>query len=233
VLIALSDGWRDYLLNLAPDLPVVVVPNPIERDMAALADRPREIADRCTVLFVGSLIRRKGILDALRAVPLVRDQAPDVEFVFAGGAELDGEREEIAQARRTAEAVGGVHFPGIVTGQAKIDLFTRAGIFLLPSYNENLPIVVLEALAAGLPLVVTPVGALPEILTEGVNALFFEPGDVEGLAACVARLARDPALRARMGAANRDAFCRDYQPEAVLARIEALYNQLLERDSLA
>ena len=232
VMIALSESWRRYLLDLAPGLNVVVVPNTVEADIAALAEAPPhtpgESADAaCTILFMGSLGSRKGLFDALKAVPLVREQAPQAHFVFAGGPELGAEREQVEQAQAQAIAAGGVDFPGIVTGQAKLDLFAGADVFLLPSYQENFPISVLEAMAAGLPLVVTPVGALPEVLEEGRNAFFVSPGDVQALANRLVRLARDPALRQAMGAANRELFRRDYAPEVILAKIEALYERVL------
>jgi glycosyltransferase involved in cell wall biosynthesis len=164
----------------------------------------------------------------LKAVPVVRKQAPDVEFVLVGGVEVGAEREKVEQAQAEALAAGGVTFPGIVTGQPKATLFAESDVFILPSYNENFPIAVLEAMAAGLPLVVTPVGALPEVLEEGRNCFFVEPGDCEALADRIVRLAHDPELRYLMGSANLSLYLEKFAPEVMLGKIEDLYNSLLK-----
>ncbi len=232
VMIALSEGWRQYLLEIMPGKPVVVVPNTVSADFAALTDSPPLPKDptTCAILFVGSLGSRKGVLDILKAIPLVQAQIPGVCFVFVGGLEFGAERAVVEQARQALPSQDGVTFTGIVTGQTKRDLFAAADIFILPSHSENFPIAVLEAMAAGLPLVVTPVGALPEVLEEGRNAFFIPPGDHVALANRLVRLARDPALRQTMGQANRELFRREYFPDVILERIGNLYESVLAGD---
>ncbi len=232
VMIALSEGWRQYLLEIVPGKHVIVVPNTVSADFAALAEGlplPKD-PTTCAILFVGSLGSRKGVLDTLKAIPLVQAQIPGVCFVFVGGLEFGAERAIIEQARQALPSQDGVTFTGIITGQSKRDLFAAADIFILPSHSENFPIAVLEAMAAGLPLVVTPVGALPEVLEEGRNAFFIQPGDHAALADRLIRLARDPALRQTMGAANRELFRREYLPDVILKRIERLYEAVLAGD---
>jgi glycosyltransferase involved in cell wall biosynthesis len=232
VVITLSDGWRRYLHEqVSPRLRVEVVPNTVDADFAGLA-RQIDISapksgDRCKVLFVGSLGTRKGVLDILKAAPLVRQQAPQVEFTLVGGLEVGAERQIIEQAQAEALAAGGVDFPGIVTGQPKLALFREADVFVLPSYKENFPISVLEAMAAGLPLVVTAVGALPEVLEEGTHCFFVQPGDAQALAERIVRLAQQPETRRKMGAANHALYQQSFAPEVILVKIEQLYNTLL------
>lgn len=72
-----------------------------------------------------------------------------------------------------------------MTGREKVDLFQSAMIYILPSYGENLPFSLLEAMALGLPVVTTPVGAIPEIVKDGQNGFLVEPGDVRALASSV------------------------------------------------
>ena len=102
-------------------------------------------------------------------------------------------------------------------------LFEEADIFILPSYFENFPIAVLEAMAAGLPLIVTPVGALPEVLNEGEHCLFIKAGDIDGLADRLKQLVAAPEQRAAMGAANAALFRQEFDRPAILAKIEHAY----------
>lgn len=229
-VVVLSAGWRDYLLaEVDPRLRTEVVANPIEHDFAEWAKGfERDYGrDPCTVLFVGRLALIKGILDAFAAVPLVLAEAPGTRFLFAGPPPADRERTRIEAARALLPAGGGAEFPGIVSGKAKRDCFARADCLILPSSHENLPITVLEAMACGLPLVVTPVGALPEFLADGEQALLVDPGDSQALAGTVLSLARDAALRRRLGEAARRLYRERFETERILAEIERVYREAL------
>ncbi len=98
-----------------------------------------------------------------------------------------------------------------------------ARIYLLPSYNEGLPMSVLEAMAAGLPVITTPVGGIPEAVTDGVEGFLVQPGDVDALAGRLAQLLRDDALTQQMGAAARRKIEQTFSAEAILPHIDALY----------
>jgi glycosyltransferase involved in cell wall biosynthesis len=231
-VIALSEGWRRFLLESVSDrLNVVVVPNTIETDFARWAERVERPAGRSgvMVLYLGRLWSRKGVVDSLRAAPRVRERAPGTRFVFAGEPTNVADREEIERACAAAGGEG-IEFPGAVSGDAKRRLFAEADIFLLPSFVENQPIAVLEAMAAGLPLVVTPVGSMPEFLEEGRNALFVQPGDPEEIASKLTELAARPELRRSMGEANRAKFRDEFGPERMVARLETIYRSLLDGD---
>jgi glycosyltransferase involved in cell wall biosynthesis len=229
VMIALSDGWKRFLLEtVSRQLNVVVVPNTVDPDFAQWADRRESPAahNAMTVLYVGRLGARKGVLDALRAAPRVRERFPEIRFIFAGDAVTEADRREIDEAR-AASGSKGIEFPGAVSGERKRELFARADIFILPSYVENQPISVLEAMAAGLPLVVCPVGSIPEFLVDGQNALFVRPGHPEELAASLIELAARPDLRHSMGEENRAKFREEFAPETMIGHIERIYRLLL------
>jgi glycosyltransferase involved in cell wall biosynthesis len=229
ILIALSDGWRRTLVDMVdPNLRVEIVPNTVEPDFARWADRLERPARRAgiTVLYLGRLWSRKGVVDALRAVPRVRERFPEARFVFAGEATTAADHEEIESVRAVIGKKG-IEFPGAVSGEVKRRLFAEADIFLLPSFVENQPIAVLEAMAAGLSLVVSPVGSMPEFLEEGRNALFVEPGDPADIASKIAELAARPELRRSMGEENRAKFHAEFGAEAMIGRLEKIYRDLL------
>jgi glycosyltransferase involved in cell wall biosynthesis len=226
LLIALSDGGRRFLLSeVDPSLAVAVVPTTIDpefaREAALLERAPR---DTCRVLMIGRLGVAKGLLDLLHAVPLVGVRIPTVEFLLAGDVESDPAIEE-ARARLGPGAR--VAFLGQVRGEAKLACFRDADILVLPSHTENLPIAVLEGMAAGLALVVTPVGALPEVLVADRHALFVPPREPALLAQAIGALALDPEARRAMGRANRERFHASYRPTAMIDGVDAAYRRVL------
>lgn len=230
VIIALSGQWKKFLLEeVRADLRVEVVPNSVDRDFAraALEDTQPLPTFGKTVLFVGGLGGRKGVYDILKAIPRVAERFPKVRFLFAGQEEARGEWERIQNIWSQDHLEQHAQFLGCVTGLDKLDLFLRADVFVLPSYGENLPYSLLEAMAAGLPVVTTPVGAIPEIVEESRNGFLIQPGDVQLLAERIMQLLGDPRLRILMSHANREKIRRDYLPETAIARFDSIYKNLL------
>jgi glycosyltransferase involved in cell wall biosynthesis len=230
VIIATSNCWQSYLQeSISPCLDVVIIPNPITPDIAELSNHPKTATPETkpVILFVGSLGLRKGFFDALKAVPIVHSRILEAQFVFAGDVAIENEQKMVDRARFEAIANKGVAFPGIVTGKEKLALFQEASLLILPSYFENLPLVVLEAMAAGLPLVVTPVGALPELIEEGINGFFVQPGDYEALAERIIYLLKNHEERKAIGMNNAAKFLQGFSPKFVIAKIEQTYFNVL------
>ena len=177
------------------------VPEPRLRRERALAGSVRRI------LFVGNLSERKGVSDLLEALarPSLRDGS--LEVTLAGGGDVAGYE---AKARQLG--IGGfVRFEGWVDQQRVAQLMARADVLVLPSYDEGLPLVILEALAHGIAVVCTPVGEISSVLQDRVNARFVVPGDVDGLAAALHEVLHEPGLTealARNGRAiYEEQFC--------------------------
>jgi glycosyltransferase involved in cell wall biosynthesis len=180
--------------------------------------------DHIQVLFLARFIAAKGLFELLEAFRRISRDYPGLVLVLAG----DGEEYERARAwcaRRGIEQQ--VMFPGYVGGAAKAQRLLDADIFVLPSaHGEGCPNALLEAMGAGLPLVVTAVGGIPDIVREGVNGLVVPPRDVDALAAALRGLIDDPGLRQRMGNANREEAWRLYEATAVTGRVESHYLSL-------
>jgi glycosyltransferase involved in cell wall biosynthesis len=235
VVVALSTGWKRLLLErISPDLVVEVVPNSVDASFARAARGEGVMPARgqAQVLFVGAVEQHKGVFDILKAVPLVSRAHPDVCFILAGPEGPKAEQLQIARLCSEANLDGAVRFPGVVTGRDKLDLFLSSTLFVLPSYVENLPMVVLEAMAAGLPVIATPVGAVPELVRDDVNGYLVQPGDYQALAERIVHLLENAPLRAEMARANRQSIQRDYLPEIAMSRFDRIYNRLLNAHQL-
>ena len=236
VIIALSEYWRTFFTTeVSSHLRVIVVPNCIDQSIAQAMDRveSENKEQGCLVLFLGWLSMRKGLPDALRAASLVRRQVPEVRFVFAGSLEPGSHKDTLERACEVAGLEGNVSFPGLVIGDEKLALLSEASIFILPSYNENLPVAILEAMAMGLPIVTTLVGGIPDMIKDGSGGFLIQPGDYEALAERIVHLAKDPGLRRRMGQANVARVRQEYHPRIFFSRIASLYKQLLAAEYVA
>ena len=142
------------------------------------------------VLFVGNLSERKGVSDLLQALALPGFDTARLEVSLAGGGDMQA-------YQATARELGidrFVRFEGWSDQPKVARLMARADVLVLPSYDEGLPLVILEALANGVAVVCSPVGEIPSVLTHDVNACFVRPGDVAGLAAALQRVLQQPEL---------------------------------------
>jgi glycosyltransferase involved in cell wall biosynthesis len=197
---------------------VEILYNPVELD-AFDPPRPAEDGRPPTILMMGEIGERKGAFDLLQAIPQILEVEPTACFRFAGNGETD-KLSEMAQGLGIAD---NVDVMGWTAGPEKIEAFQTADIYCLPSYAENLPVSVLEAMAARLPVVGTPVAGTPEEIIEGETGFMVTPGDISALADRLIRLIQDPALRARMGQAGRVRAATHFDNEVVCTRLISLW----------
>jgi len=193
-VIVLGRAWRDFVAQRAPAAAgrIVIVPNATE--IPALAHVGG--GDRVHILFLGRVGARKGVPQLIEALAGIRGLG-NWHATIAG----DGEVEAARAAVVAAGLADRVTLPGWAGADEVASLIAAADILALPSFAENLPVSVIEAMASGLAVVATPVGAVEDIIRDGETGLLVAPGDVDGLAAALRRLVDDADLRARLGAA--------------------------------
>jgi glycosyltransferase involved in cell wall biosynthesis len=157
-------------------------------------------SDRRTPTFitVGRLIDRKGHGPLIDAFAIVRGRVPDARLIIVGDGPARGALERRA-VRRGVDAA--TTFAGTVYPTA--DLLSDADVFVFPSLVEPQGLALLEAFAAGTPVIATRTGGIPEMLHDGIDGLLVEPGDVAGLASAMLRMLTDPGLRASFAAHAR------------------------------
>ena len=210
------EAQRIWVRSLVRDAQVVPVAPPLAVPASAAGERPN------LVLFLGRLEAAKGIYDLLDAIAGVRSAVPDVRLVCAG----DGDRVGVARYAERLGIADAVTFTGWVGPSGKRALFESAAVFALPSYGEALPMSLIEAMGAGMPAVVSPVGGIPEVLQDGVSGLFVAAGDRANLERRLKRLLLDRPLAARLGAAARESARLRFAPARVLSRIDEVYASL-------
>jgi glycosyltransferase involved in cell wall biosynthesis len=175
------------------------------------------------LLFLGHLSERKGVGELLAALARPALSARDWRLDLAGGGEVERFR---ARARELG-LFERCRFHGWLGQEATFELLRTADILVLPSHAEGQAMALLEAMAHGLAILATPVGAHLEAVTDGVSALLVPPGDLDALEAALVRLIDEPVLRARLGRAARARYLEAFAIEAYARRLAELYARAL------
>ena len=227
-VVALTPGWADELRRWGAIRRLVVVPN--SPDLPASANGHRRPESQPYVLYLGHLYRVKGLFELLDAFAALRSRRPELRLVLAGESlRPDDVPSEalLAYASERGLDPSCVDLPGWVDGEAKADLLASSACVVLPSHREGLPLVLLEAMAAGRPVVATSVGGVPEAVRDGIEGLLVQPRDPGGLAAAIERVLDDPSLADSLGRAGRRRVLEEYSAAAVARRIGDLYEEVL------
>lgn len=170
------------------------------------------------LLFASRLEAQKDVPTLLRAFKRLTDSSPALHLVIVG----QGTLRPMLEAEATALGLTGrVTFTGVRLDMP--DVLRACDIFVLSSTWEGLPMVILEAMAAGCAIVSTAVGGVPTAVSDGANGLLVPPRDPEALAAGIHRVASDPALRQRFAAAGQRIFAARFGADAMARQYEALY----------
>ncbi len=196
-LIALSDEWKERLSKIVTEDKITVIENYSVLHEDALEERLHRPSNNL-ILFLGELGKRKGCYDIPKVAKRVIQAVPDVKFILAG---TGSQEDEIAIKQLFAD-IGideYILFPGWVRGEQKDRLLREADIFFLPSYNEGMPMSILDAMGYGLPIVSTKVGGISKIVYDGKNGYLTEPGRVENMADNIVCILQDDRLRIKMG----------------------------------
>jgi len=224
VLICLSKSWETYFNTHFSVKRIEILDNIVN-----LADQQhKDYIDSGPVrplrlLFLGLIGHRKGVFDL---VDMVRQNKAvlqgRLEVIIGGNGEVDKLNDYIRQHQ--LESL--VRFEGWVSGDHKHRLLSESDLFVLPSYNEGLPISILEAMSYQLPILSTPVGGTPEIVQHGLNGFLFEPGDKKALFQFLMNFVDRPKLIAQMGQES-ERISKRYSPVTVIPQLLDIYKSIL------
>lgn len=201
-VLVLGRAWSDDVRSRVPEIAerIRILPNatPPAPGRSDRADGP------VAILFLGHVGPRKGVPQLVEALATLKDR-PGWRAVIAGNGAVDDTRTLLA-ARGLSERVT---MPGWVGPAEVTALLAASDILVLPSFEENLPMSVIEGMAHGLAIVTTPVGATQDIIEDGKTGLLVQPGDAAALTEAIGRLLADRSLRERLGGAAQ-AFHRQH-----------------------
>ena len=217
-IVALSCSWKRWFEGTFHHKNVVVIKNVI-----SLPHTNKILHNKFVLLFMGRLGTRKGIYDLVDV--LVKHKAEfngKMQFLFGG----DGEVEQIQTIIKENGLENIAQYQGWVNGEKKEKLLNLADAYILPSYNEGLPISILEAMSYGLPTISTKVGGIPEIIADGVNGYLITSGDKDAIYASIKKLLDNPELAKQMGAKSLERV-KEHLPAYVEKQLHDLYESLV------
>ncbi len=217
-VIALSDTWKEKIITIEHSSNVVVILNTVNTEKYAVSNR--KIHKPLSILFLGRLGERKGIYDILKAIQLI--DYKQYFFVLAG----DGELEKVKKIISEKGLDKYISVPGWIRGDQKIKLLQNADVYILPSYNEGLPIGILEAISSGLPVIASSIGGIPEAVIDGVNGYLIEPGDFKGLASKLQELCEDHKKFKKFSHASEKISAEKFSMQRAENQLEDIYTNI-------
>lgn len=224
VLIALSDEWKERLSRIVSAEKIVVIENYSVICKDALIQRQNRKANNA-VLFLGELGQRKGCYDIPRVIEMVAQIIPNVQFILAGTGSPKDEQ-TIKQLIQEKGIEKNVIFPGWVRGEEKDKWLRDADIFFLPSYNEGMPMSILDAMGYGLPIVSTNVGGIPKCVDDEISGYLSNPGDVNKMSKNIVKLLIDDKCRNDFASKSFQIAEEKYSLNAHLVKLEKIYDQV-------
>ena len=210
---------------------IYMLPNCVEPGPVPDGERLEGIPPEAQVIgMVANLRRKKNHLIFVRALARIIPKSPDVYGVIVGQPVRASDPymfEEVEAEINRLDIQRRVHMLGFHPNPPA--LLTKFNIFCLPSAFEGTPNAILEAMAAGLPVVATHVGGIPDVVKQGVNGLLVEPGNERELASALWNLLQNPEIACKMGASGQHRAEQEFAPQVIVSRLEAYYTAQFHR----
>jgi len=237
--IVLSDQFRSMFSGLIPEERIFVVPNGISERTISHQDFQLAMERRKTnplgplkVVFLSNLFEAKGFGYLLEAAVILakRGLLNHYCFVLAGAWESKAVQCKWQAFVQQNLIANHVYFPGVISGKDKFQLLLGSDVFVLPTYYqyEGQPLSIIEAMAAGLPIIATDQGCITEMVQDGVNGFIVPQRDAVSIANRLEMLRNDPDLRFRMGEASRSLYLHHYTEDVCLNALKRVFLQVLQ-----
>lgn len=224
MIIVLSNRWNIDIKEKTKNKNIKTLFNPINTlKFSSQSNNIRKSKATNNVIYLSKLSSKKGVFDLLRTIPSVIKKISSAKFIICGNGMID-ECRRICEEKNISHSV---EICGWVSGQEKIKLICNSDVFVLPSYYECLPVAIIEAMAAGLPIISTCVGGIPDIVEDGINGFLIQPGDIQALSDRIIKLLEDRQLRNKMCELNEKKAKDKFDVNVVVKRLCSLYRELL------
>lgn len=218
IVIVLSHQWKDFIIktfghkNIQVINNIISVPNkyPIKKT-----------DNKFRVLFLGKIGEGKGIFDLLQVIRSDKEYFKDKLLLKVGG---NGEVEKLKKEIQENQLEGIVEYAGWVSGNKKIELLNECDLYALPSYNEGLPISVLEAMSYGKAILSTRIGGIPVIVRDKKNGFLIEPGDLKAIKEALYDCINHKELIIKYGKQS-ETIIKDFLPDSVCQQLNKLYEK--------
>ena len=224
-VISISQDVEDFLHERKSPARSFRIPNamaPCFFDVSA----ERRTGGQFAILYVGAIQPRKGLMYLVEALARLRDSFPDSLTLRVVGSSNDGYKQSVIERAAVLKVDRQIEWLGVQQEPHVAQELARSDLLVLPSFWENMPMCIGEALAAAVPVVSTRVAGIPNWVDHGKTGLLVKPGDSVELADAIGRLLRDEPLRHAMGVAGRARATAEYLPQVVAAKTLAVYETI-------
>jgi glycosyltransferase involved in cell wall biosynthesis len=218
--VVLSEMEKEQVMKRFGAKNVEVLPNCVE--IPENDNLNPNLNEKVTLGYLGRIEANKGMKELLMACQQLREDG--VNFCLEMAGKEEHEREYLP--RFEALLGNDFHYYGVVSGQSKSEFFRRMDVFVMPSYFEGLPMALLECMSYGVVPVVTPVGSIPQVMTDGKNGLLTKVKDVGSIVEAIKKLATDRALLYSMGQEARTTILNNFSTEEYIRKLNMLYERL-------
>lgn len=220
-LIVLSQSWKEYFASIGMDDAKIHVLNNIVSP-PELQPEKHVAEGKLHLMYMGEISKRKGGFDLLQAIADNKEYFKDKLILRMGGNEVDGDIKAFIKEHGLESFVS---YEGWIAGQKKIDCLNWEDVYILPSYNEGLPIAILEAMAYSHPVISTPVGGIPEVIETGKNGMLVQPGDTKAIADAIKYYIENHDAIGEHGK-NAYEVVQDFFPEKVFGDLNKIYEKV-------
>ena len=227
LVIVLGEKWKEITQNIESSASVKIFNNsvPISQYKVDLSD------NGFNILFLGVLIKRKGVYDLIEAIKVLNDRGIlekyNVKFTIGGTGK---EKEKIENKIYDYNLNSVVDMIGWIDGELKESLLKNSQLFVLPSYNEGLPMAILEAMSYGVPVISTEVGSICEVVCNNKTGFTFKPGDIDILVKYIEKLITEKQLWYEMSENCKKSIEEDFNEEKYFYNLEKEYKKLIEKE---
>ncbi len=231
VVVVLAQVELRAYREFVPRQEVVALPNGIDCRPYSVVPTVQSTPERpLQLVYIGRVAREKGLYETMQGMRLAHELGVDARLIVAGSGP------EEPRLRRYAQALGiapRVCFVGPIFGTDKVKLLFGADVMVLPSYSEGLPYALLESMAAGVPVIATPVGAIPDVVSDGIHGYLVPPRDGKAIAEALAMLSGDREKIAWMSRACRRRVRAAFSIERLAQEFSCHYARLLGNAALS
>ena len=223
--VVLGEKWNQAIKGIEPSTNTVVVSNTVH-----IPEETVKWAEPFKILFLGVLIKRKGVHDLLKAVKLLKDDLGTKKFkvIIAG---TGTEEEKLKDQARELGIDNVVDFIGWTDGNRKTKLLRECQLLVLPSYNEGLPVSILEAMSYGMPIIAADVGDIPSAITTEKNGYLINPGDYHDLSKKLESIIENPKLYIYLSNNSKKLAEMKYSDKEYFQSFSRLYKKLFASSS--
>lgn len=222
-VIVLSESWKNFYSKFVEEDKIVIMYNSVHV--------PEKI-ERSTVngtikgVFLGRIGERKGVYDIIDAVEKLSKENIRVEITIAGDGEVDKAKKLIKTKKLEKE----IKILNWINKDEKDEILRKSDFFLLPSYNEGMPLSVLEAMSYSLPVITSKVGGIPEIVTMEKNGILVEPGDKEELEEAIRKIVLDEKLRNNLAEKAFETINERFNLNSYIEKLEKIYKEIKRKN---